>query len=292
MNVNITCPQCGFSREVSPDRLPAGSAIATCPKCGCRFRLSGPKAPVGAGARPEEQEEDIRVVASRAYAAEAERFEREKEREEFLRKRELGRNPWEMGGEIGWFAAFAQTVMRVMFSPQIFCAGLKPQCQLWQPLAFYMIICVIQTAAERIWSGFFISMLSSAAVADPQLQALLKALAPQTGFALGLLLRCGILAIQLYVFSFLMYLAYRWIRAERASFALVFQIMAYSSAPAILSLMPIIGSIAGWIWGLVCLLVGCKAALRLDWPRTLCGLLPFALLLALLLPNIMTVMGG
>ena len=38
--MNITCPQCGFSRELPADRLPARAVIATCPKCACRFRFS------------------------------------------------------------------------------------------------------------------------------------------------------------------------------------------------------------------------------------------------------------
>ncbi|WP_300909447.1 zinc-ribbon domain-containing protein, partial [uncultured Desulfovibrio sp.] len=38
--VNITCPRCGFSRELPADRLPARAVIATCPRCACRFRFS------------------------------------------------------------------------------------------------------------------------------------------------------------------------------------------------------------------------------------------------------------
>ena len=37
--MNITCPRCGFSRELPADRLPSKAVIATCPHCACRFRL-------------------------------------------------------------------------------------------------------------------------------------------------------------------------------------------------------------------------------------------------------------
>lgn len=37
--MNITCPRCGFSRQVPADRLPARAVIATCPHCACRFRF-------------------------------------------------------------------------------------------------------------------------------------------------------------------------------------------------------------------------------------------------------------
>lgn len=36
----IICPQCGFMRDVPPERLPSRSAFATCPHCKNRFRVS------------------------------------------------------------------------------------------------------------------------------------------------------------------------------------------------------------------------------------------------------------
>ncbi len=37
--MRITCPDCGFSRHVPDDKVPASSAIATCPRCKCRFKF-------------------------------------------------------------------------------------------------------------------------------------------------------------------------------------------------------------------------------------------------------------
>jgi hypothetical protein len=39
-NANITCPSCGFSREVPRDHIPAAGGQATCPRCKCRFLLA------------------------------------------------------------------------------------------------------------------------------------------------------------------------------------------------------------------------------------------------------------
>lgn len=294
--MNISCPQCGFSRNVPPDRLPHGSATATCPKCGCKFRIAAPNQSPKGNMRPkpdssQEEEEDIRVVASRAYAAEAERFEREQRNGEGRRHLERARNPWDGApAPDGWITAFYQTILRVMFSASTFFAGLKLQCIQWRPLLFFMLICVIQACLERLWSELFIFMLSSVAVTDPQLENMLRMLSPRNDFALNLLIRCGMMALQLYVLSFIMYLVYRILVPQRVTYALVFQIMAYSAAPAILCLVPIIGSIAGWIWSLACLLVGCKAALDLDWPRVLCGFIPLILLFAPVFLQIMAIM--
>ena len=39
-------------------------------------------------------------------------------------------------------------------------------------------------------------------------------------------------------------------------------------------------ALAGMIWGLACMAVGCRAALRLNWPQTLLGFVPVCLVMA------------
>lgn len=37
--MDITCPECGFTRRVPDDKIPAGSVRATCPKCKTKFQF-------------------------------------------------------------------------------------------------------------------------------------------------------------------------------------------------------------------------------------------------------------
>ena len=37
--MHITCPECGFSREVPEDKLPKRAQLATCPKCATKFKF-------------------------------------------------------------------------------------------------------------------------------------------------------------------------------------------------------------------------------------------------------------
>lgn len=57
-NMTVSCPHCGFSREVSQERIPAGAAQVRCPNCGGSFPWQGareePSKPAGA-AGPSEQ---------------------------------------------------------------------------------------------------------------------------------------------------------------------------------------------------------------------------------------------
>lgn len=235
---------------------------------------------------PSEPEEDLRRVASRAYAREAARLKPEAERES---GRVAEVNPWEAApGRDGWLAAFYQTAMRVMFAAPRFFGALNPEAQQLRALSFYLLVCILQTVVERFWGGMFLAIMAPSAATDPQLEKMLALLAPQTNLAMTLLLRTALLVLQLYVFSALIHLAYRFIAPGRASFPLVFQVMAYSSAPALLCVIPGLGSLAGMIWGLACMAVGCRAALRLNWPQTLLGFVPVCLVMGPMLLQLLS----
>lgn len=288
-SVKITCPQCAFSREVPEEKLPKGSVIAKCPRCACRFHFSA-KDGVGTIVPPKNEsseEEDIRVIASNAYAREANRYANEREAANAARQRQIARNPWEEApSPDGWLAAFYQTAIRVMFQAPIFFRGLAPQGRIWRPLAFFLIVCLAQTLIERGWAAALYSFLSG--TDDPQMASLLKLVAPTGSLWLLLLLRTGSLLLQLFVFSLLMFLVYRIVAPGRATFMLVYQIMAYSSAPWLLCVVPGIGSLAGTFWSVGCLAIGCKSAMSLGWPQTLAGFLP---LVALMIPLISQIAG-
>ena len=68
--MKITCPDCGFFRELVADRVPTRPVIATCPKCGCRFHFQpedascqliehGHTAPAGPAATPVHEDDPL-----------------------------------------------------------------------------------------------------------------------------------------------------------------------------------------------------------------------------------------
>lgn len=263
---------------MSRDRLPANSVIATCPKCGEKFKIKV----LHDSAHDEADEEDIRQVASRAYQAEAERFAKgsdtgEGAGESFLKNE----NPWDLAPEpAGWMAAFLQTLSRVMFSSSRFFATLPLSSSLFRPIFFYAIIVIIQTVMDQLWGKFFISMLEPEAASDPQLAKLLELFSANKDFILSSLIRFGLMIFQLYLLALILYVTYRIIVPKRATFDLVFQVLAYSSAPVILCVVPVLGTLIGMIWSFGCFVIGIKTVLQLDWAKTLLGLLPLFFLLS------------
>lgn len=288
--MNIQCPKCGFSRDVPKERLPGKNVIATCPRCGERFSLQMPQ---GTGAAPDNsEEEDIRVVASRAYQREAERFEREAAGEKKEAPENSDINPWDTApGRAGWLASFYQTVLRVMFAAPFFFSHLKPKTGLGKAVAFFLIVSVFHLIMQHVWGNILLASLPPAINDDPQLEQLLKLLASRDNFLPGILVDTAILVLQLYVFTLLLFLAYRLLAPGKATFALLFQIVSYSSAPSLLCVIPVLGAIAGMFWSLGCLLSGCRAALGLDWARTVTGFLPILFLVAPIFIQAMQMVG-
>lgn len=193
-------------------------------------------------------------------------------------------NPWEYAPyPDGWPSAFYQTCMRVMLAPTRFFADLRPAPGM-RSLVFYLLICVLQIVVERVWSLAFLAFFEPNASTDPQMQKVVELLASQGNIALTLLLRCGFLTLQLYLFSALLTFIWRFVAPGRADFSVVFQVLAYAEAPGILCLVPAVGTVAGIIWGLVVMFVGCRAAMRLTWGQTIMGFVP---LILLILPSLL-----
>lgn len=261
--MKITCPSCGFNRDVPPERLPAGEVTATCPKCGAKFQLSKPA---------NKEEEDMRLTAKRAYEAEAARFE------------EGGAafeedNPWDLAPwPSGWPAAFLRTIRLVMSKPARFFRSLAPEAGLMRPLLFYSIIIILQSSLDRLWGRLLISLLSPTVMDDAQLSELMEVFSLEGNFFMAVTLRFGAMLFQLCLYSFILWAVFRLIAPKKSSFGLLFQICAYSSAPAALSVVPVLGSLAGMIWGFASFIIGIRAALNLSWPQTLLGLSPLLLL--------------
>ena len=222
-------------------------------------------------------------AASEAYAREASRFENQEDD-----SHHMPANPWDAAPEPdGWIPAFYHTCMRVMFGAHNFYDHVRADTPQVRPLVFYLIISVVQVIIERVWSGIFLSLMSPSAASDPELEKMLILLSPQLSLPMTILLKTGVSVVQLYVLTALMHFTYGFITGKRPEFSLVFQVAAYAAAPSLLCVVPLLGSIVGFIWMVACVLVGCRTVLNLTWPQAFMGFAPVVLLLAPLLLQVM-----
>lgn len=60
----------------------------------------------------------------------------------------------------------------------------------------------------------------------------------------------------------------RLVQPENVQFRTVFRVIAYSAAPTVVCIVPLVGPLVGSIWFGVCCFIGCKYSMRLPWSRT------------------------
>lgn len=186
--------------------------------------------------------------------------------------------PWEEPRRYNPLMALYQTILRVMFNaPRFFAALPASNGKLTRPLVFYLILGLFQTLVERMW--YLMSLEASApSISDPKLQELLGDMAQSMSLPLTILMAPAMLAVQLCFFASVFYLMLRLVQPENVQFRSVFRVIAYSAAPTVVCVVPLIGPLAGSIWFGVSCFIGCKYALRLPWSRTGLALGPLYLI--------------
>jgi len=115
MTVEITCPKCGYSKQLAEERIPQGVRRAKCPRCGEGF----------------------------AFNPELDR----------ARTNRRGRilSPWERRAEIGLSQGILQTAKQVVFSPRLFFRTARTEGGLREPLAFGILFGSIGLMVELFW---------------------------------------------------------------------------------------------------------------------------------------------
>jgi hypothetical protein len=303
--MRIHCPECDFERELEPSQIPENAVMATCPRCGARFRFRadgrdaeeraagddplppGAITPGRAGPGAESSGSDPTETA-RAREPLAEPGPKQSGRRE--QERSNGRSLFSGSGEgdssLAWetapFAAMPKalytTVLQVMFAAPDFFARVGQSCaSLLRPCLFYILISMFQSV---VYYFQILAKLNELAAGANTPQILDSAERMMQGMSLPMLCIIGppVYIVQLLFLAGVFSLMIRLISAERHDLGITIRVVAYSAAPGILWLSPIMGPMAGMIWVAVSCFVGCKFAHRLSWRQTAAALLPLYIL--------------
>lgn len=317
----IRCPYCAFSRTVDEDKIPAAAQTATCPKCGHKFRFRDSDGVVGGdetkassdqGAGPAEGRSASGTFSENGTVEpESSGHERGGEQGEDIwdRVASLGEHwgddehddsrpgdeasfkpgaaqwesrapspavPWEHIRAQGLLKAFGRTVFQAVFHPGRFFSSLAAPRPLGLALVFYVVVTALQTYLFQAWMHIFPAGavgfdLSSAHALYADAGPLLVILAAPLVWLVFLVAAAGASFVVL-----------RLISGRAVSLPALMRIMAYASAPMLLSVIPFIGTILGQIWAMVLFLFGCRRVFGLKFPVAAVVLPPVYLCLAVL----------
>ena len=180
--------------------------------------------------------------------------------------------PWESPARYGQLGGLYLTILRVMFQAPRFFAVL-PHCRggKGRAIIFYLLLGIFQTLVKLFWIRN-----TAPAITDLQVQELLSA--SSMSLSLTLIMAPVLLLLQLYVYTALFTLMLHLVQPNRIPFITVLRIVAYSAAPLIVSIVPILGPVVGSIWFSVCCFIGCRYALNLSWSKVALALGPLYLI--------------
>lgn len=279
-SMRITCPSCGFSRDMPEDKIPSTARLATCPKCRHKFRLreeedsflleddtSGEQEGGGSAEVEDDSEPAAESDDSIDDQSESEDIWRRLEhmngdRSAFGGGREAdtshrregygkGETPWERLQSMGFFPGLFETVKQVMLTPVEFFSSLSGSGGFSHPAAFYLLIMEVPALALVFWlmSGLFPE-------AQTEASGLFEMGLTGIGALTFLLVFPVFMVINLFLSSGVYHILLLTLGEGNAGFEGTFRVVCYSVAPMVLALVPVFGMWAGGIWQLVCLFFG------------------------------------
>jgi len=278
--MRITCPSCGFSRDMPEDRIPSTARLATCPKCRHKFRLREeedsflleddasaeqeaaastevendlqPAAESGEGTDDTSDSQDIwRRLEDMNGDSSAFEAEGEADASQQGEGSGEGETPWERLQSTGFFPGVFDTVKQVMLTPADFFSSLSGSGGFSQPAAFYLLIMEVPALALVFWlmSGLFPG-------AQGEAGGLFEMSLTGIGALTFLLVFPVFMVINLFMSSGVYHFLLLALGEGNAGFEGTFRVVCYSAAPMVLALIPVFGMWAGGIWQLVCLFFG------------------------------------
>ena len=111
--IEITCPQCNYTKKIPSEKIPPGTRWIKCPQCGNRFEYI----------KKEGDEEDKKRYAT----------------------------PWENRLHFGLWKGVKQTITSVLFSPRNMFATMPVKEGLREPLAFGLLVGSISSMCAFFW---------------------------------------------------------------------------------------------------------------------------------------------
>ncbi len=267
--MQIKCPNCGYMQDVPDEKIPPRAEKATCPQCREKFKFRtvnqkdflleqdnkgspSPEETASGGPGVQDQKTDDSLWSS------LERMGGEEHRDEQYTDaaHEKGYEvPWENLEQTGFFPGLLETIKRVMLAPAPFFYRM-PLKGLSMPLAFFLIIMVVQALATFIWSSTGIMPTAAQHGSGEPGTGMMGFMGMGSVFII--IVYPFFMGIWLFVASGITHLFLTLFQAGKSGFEATFRATAYGSAPMILGILPFLGPVAGALWSLGVTVIGYK----------------------------------
>lgn len=241
MIINITCPNCNFSKKIPTERIPEGIRYVKCPRCSNTFEIP-PVDDRDAAFKENEVMDSGGDVKSSSVQA--------------------------VPDETGYFTGLWKKLTGVLFSPAGFFSSVRHEEGIAEPFAFGVLIGAV---------GFMFDIFWTFLLRSTELSMLLETLSESINIShlfVGYIIISPFLVILfMLVAAVILHFCLFILRGGHRGFAGTLRVSAYSNAALIFCLVPYIGGYIALIWWLVVLVIGLREVHETSTLKALFSLL-------------------
>ncbi len=184
---------------------------------------------------------------------------------------------WEDMENLGFFRAFFDTMVEVLFHPSRFYSRMPTEGGLIHPLIFAVVMGVLGGMFGLVYQflamSFFAGMFESQAFGNFSVPMMI-------GSAIGLPI---LTIIGVFIGGGILHVCLMIVRGNRKGFEATFRVIAYAMSTQIFGIIPFLGGAVGAIWALVIEIIGLRESHGISTGRAaLAFFLPILVILALL----------
>lgn len=291
--MEISCPQCSYSRTVDEDNISTSITLATCPACGHRFRFreslkddaafvlsnenaqSGSPIETGVGCDVTAEgrsgadevpssctDQPSGSAPSQRSADQGRVAPDEGPLPAWAQKQVVTTEVWADMRKKGVVHAFIETSRQIFLTPQAFFSSMSKDVSFLVPFSYYMLSSMLGILLETIWQT---------AVGNPVLpEAFSGAIGSVEELLQLVLLSPVVMTFYLYLLSGILHLVLMLTGVAKSGTSTTLRVVCYSSAADLLSIIPVVGTLVGGLWRLWLIIVG----LRTVYGTTTARILP------------------
>lgn len=173
---------------------------------------------------------------------------------------------------VGFLTRFLETVKMAFAEPGRLFSGL-PAENIGAPVLYGTIIGTISSVFGVVWNLMFGGLASIVS------RASFEEFALSTGFmSVGLILSPVLVLVGLFISAGIFHVMLMIVGGARGGFGVTMRSVCYGSTPQLLGVVPLCGSLVGWIWSLVLVILAAIRGHRTDaWRVILAYFLPLVL---------------
>jgi predicted Zn finger-like uncharacterized protein len=275
MIINITCPNCNFSREVPSEKIPAGIKHAKCPRCSKTFEI--PLAPEEATPSMEKlpdaavQQETTPPLPDRITDVKAE---------------PVDEHASPIQEEKGYFASLYRVFTGVLFSPTEFFRNVKEDTRINEAMIFGILTGSIGTMFRLFWEFYFQSQWFI--MVTKAFQG-----APINNIFMGMIIFSPLIVfINILVVTAMIHTSLIITGGATKGFDSTMKVILYSNAASVFSFFPYLGDFVAFVLSLVIIIKGIREVHETSNGRAIISILLPVFFLLVLSAVAITILAG